>query len=469
MATELILSLLLVAAVALGFLYARREYARGKSEGGADSVATKARAEDLATRLAAAEERLKNAEEVFRNVQKEKGALEATAARVPKLETELAAIQQRADELAQRNAGLKAQVDEIRAREPEMKAALAAFLQENGKDLTKHNADTLKNLLDPLQTRIKEFEKKVEDADKEGLTRHTELKTHLESLRKMNDSLGQEARNLTLALKGENKTGGDWGELVLERVLESSGLEKDREYRVQPSFPGEDGVLRPDVVIDLPDDRHLVVDSKLSLVAYQRFCEATDPAEADAAIAAHIQSIRQHIDQLSAKKYHELHALNSVDFVFLFMPVEPAFIEAARRDASLFQTAFAKNIVIVSPSTLLATLRTVESIWKQERQNRNVREIARQATALYDKFVGFIVDLDKVDKAIGTAQATLGEAKSKLSQGKGNLVSRIESIRKLGAKSDKKAIPASWRDAEGDADEGSPGDAAEGEETPEKA
>jgi DNA recombination protein RmuC len=280
----------------------------------------------------------------------------------------------------------------------------------------------------------------------------------------MNDSLGQEARNLTLALKGENKTGGDWGELILERVLESSGLERDREYRVQPSFPGEEGALRPDIVIDLPDDRHLVVDSKLSLVAYQRYCEATNPEEAEAAITAHIQSVRQHVDQLSAKKYHEIHALNSVDFVFLFMPVEPAFIEAARRDASLFQTAFAKNIVIVSPSTLLATLRTVESIWKQERQNRNVREIARQATALYDKFVGFIADLDKVDKAIGAAQATLGEAKSKLSQGKGNLVSRIESIRKLGAKSDKKAIPVSWR--EDDADEGSPGDAAEGEEAP---
>jgi DNA recombination protein RmuC len=464
MTTESILALLLVGAVVLGFLFARREYGRGKRDSEIDSAALKARAADLAIRLEAAEARLANAEQTFRELQKEKGALEATSSRVPLLEAELVTVKQRAEELAQRNAGLEASMREIRAREPEMKEALAAFLQEKGQGLTKHNAETLKNLLDPLQVRLQEFERKVEEADKGGLTRHAELKAHLESLRKMNDSLGQEARSLTLALKGENKTGGDWGEMILERVLESSGLEKDREYRVQPSFPGEDGAQRPDIVIDLPDDRHLVVDSKLSLVAYKRYCEATDPDEADIAIAAHIQSVRQHVDQLSAKKYHEIHALNSVDFVFLFMPVEPAFIEASRRDGSLFQMAFSKNIVIVSPSTLLATLRTVESIWKQERQNRNVRDIARHATALYEKFVGFIGDLDKVDKALLAAHATLGEAKSKLSQGKGNLVSRIENIRKLGAKSDKKAIPASWR--EDDADEGSPGDTAEGEETP---
>ncbi|HEX2612209.1 MAG TPA: DNA recombination protein RmuC, partial [Fibrobacteria bacterium] len=415
MTTELILALLLAAAVVLGYFYSRREYARGARDVAFDSAGLKTRAEDLAARLETAEKRLANAEQSFRDLRGEKGALEATAARVPVLEAELATQKQRGEEFAQRSAGLEASLREIRAREPEIKEALASFLQEKGQGLTKHNADTLKALLDPLQARIQEFERKVEEADKGGLTRHVELKTQLDLLSKMNDSLGQEARGLTLALKGENKTGGDWGELVLERVLESSGLEKDREYRVQPSFPGEDGVQRPDVVIDLPDNRHLVVDSKLSLVAYTRFCEAKDPAEAEAAIAAHVQSVRQHVDQLSGKKYHEIHALNSVDFVFLFMPVEPAFIEASRRDASLFQAAFAKNIIIVSPSTLLATLRTVESIWKQERQNRNVREIARQATALYEKFVGFILDLDKVDKALSAAQATLGEAKSKLS------------------------------------------------------
>jgi DNA recombination protein RmuC len=326
------------------------------------------------------------------------------------------------------------------------------LLKEKGEDFSKQNLASLDTILAPLRERIKDFEKKVDDTHKEGSAQHIALKTQIEGLLGMNQRLSAEAQSLTLALKGENKKGGNWGEMVLERVLEGSGLEKGREYRIQPSFAGEDGTQRPDVVIDLPDNRHLVVDSKLSLVAYERYCAATDSATAESELDAHVQSIRLHIDQLSAKKYQDLHALNSVDFVFLFMPVEPAFIEASKRDPSLFQTAFAKNIVIVSPSTLLATLRTVASIWKQEHQNRNVREIARQATALYDKFVGFIADLDKVGKALGVAQETFGEAKAKLSQGKGNLVTRVENLTKLGVKSGK-VIPPAWRDA--DADDGS--------------
>jgi len=459
MALNILLLALLVAAVVAAGVLSRRAagaaFARGRREAeleqGQASAALAARAEDLETRLKAAEARVDNAAKTFREMEKEKGALESTAARVPVLETEIKTLRDRVEtlgrdlaEAGKNSAGLKASLDEIRAREPELKEALASFLQDKGQSLTKHNAEALKAILDPLQTRIQEFEKKVEEADRSGLSRHAEFKAQLELLSKMNDSLGAEARSLTTALKGENKTGGNWGELVLERVLESSGLGKDREYRIQPSYPGEEGRQQPDVVIDLPDNRHLVVDSKLSLVAYERYCAAESDEAAEQALDAHVQSIRQHVEQLSGKKYHQIHELNSVDFVFLFMPVEPAFIEAAKRDASLFQTAFSKNIVIVSPSTMLATLRTVASIWRQEKQNRNVREIARQAGALYAKFAGFLGDLDKIEKSLGAAQESFSAARAKLSTGKGNLVISVEKLKALGAKVDKASIPSSW-------------------------
>jgi DNA recombination protein RmuC len=427
-------------------------YARGRREAELEAAPLRERAEDLTTRLTAAETRLENAQQTFRDMQSQKGALESTAARVPVLEKEIESLRTRAEALARevaesgnRNAEIEATLRELRSHEPKMKELLAAFLQEKGESLTKHNSENLRAILDPLNTRIQEFKTQIETSHKEGRDQHVQLKTQIEGLLGMNQRLSAEAQSLTQALKGENKTGGNWGELVLERVLESSGLSKDREYRIQPSYAGDEGRQQPDVVIDLPDNRHLVVDSKLSLVAYKRYVEASDAAIAEVELDAHVKSIRSHIEQLSAKKYQDIHALNSVDFVFLFMPVEPAFIEASKRDPSLFETAFAKNIVIVSPSTLLATLRTVASIWKQEHQNRNVREIARQATALHDKFVGFIVDLEKVGKSLGAAQESFAEAKSKLSQGKGNLVARVENITKLGAKSGK-LIPASWRE-----------------------
>lgn len=462
-----IILLLLVVAVAIALsLSARRAavaaHARGRREAelelGQTQAAASAKIEELVARLAAADTRIENAGKTFREMEKEKGALEANAARVPVLEAEIAGLRERLNDLGRelaaaesRNAGLDASLKEIRAREPELKEALAAFLQEKGQSLAKHNTESLKAVLDPLASKLQEFKAQVETSHKEGRDQHVQLRTQIEGLLGMNQRLSAEAQSLTLALKGENKTGGNWGELVLERVLESSGLVKGREYRIQPSYAGDDGRQQPDVVIDLPDNRHLVVDSKLSLVAYTRYTEAVDPGVAEVELDAHVKSIRLHIEQLSAKKYQEIHALNSVDFVFLFMPVEPAFIEASKRDPSLFDTAFSKNIVIVSPSTLLATLRTVESIWKQEHQNRNVRDIARQATALYDKFVGFLNDLDKVGKALGTAQETFADARAKLATGKGNLVSRVEAIRKLGAKSGK-TIPAAWLDSEAAAD-----------------
>jgi DNA recombination protein RmuC len=433
MISEVFWILLLVLAGAAGWFFSNRSYARGREEGHRqgrleaelEASPLRDRAADAARRLAETEGRLETLRAEF---------LEASRA----------------------NAGLQSELREVRAREPQVREALqrelTEFLEKKGKDLSRHNADSLQVILGPLREHISSFEKRVEDSHKEGRDQHVQLKTQIEGLFLMNQRLSLEAQNLTTALKGENKKGGNWGEVVLERVLESSGLEKGREYRVQPTYAGENGSQRPDIVIYLPDNRHLVVDSKLSLVAYERYCAAESPEAAELDLEAHVQSIRQHINDLSTKKYQEIHALNSVDFVFLFMPVEPAFIEASKRDPALFQAAFSRNIILVSPSTLLATLRTVESIWKQEYQNRHVREIARQAVALYEKFVGFLTDLDKVGKSLAATEASFQEARAKLATGKDNLVSKVERLRKLGVKSDK-ALPPSWRQDSDDGEE----------------
>jgi DNA recombination protein RmuC len=459
MISEVIWIVLLVLAGAAGWFFSSRSYARGRDEGHKQgrleaelgSASLTARVSESERRLAEAEARVESLRAELQEALNRKSALETEAARLPEAEKAYRELRAQAttDALALREAMTELQIlregapRTLEAMRLEFASIAERLLKEKGTEFTGQNKLALESLLNPLRERIQQFEKKVDDTHKEGRDQHVQLKTQIEGLFQMNQRLSLEAQNLTTALKGENKKGGNWGEVVLERVLESSGLEKGREYRVQPSYAGETGLQRPDIVIDLPDNRHLVIDSKLSLVAYERYCAAETAEAAEIDLDAHIQSIRQHIDGLSAKKYQDIHALNSVDFVFLFMPVEPAFIEASKKDPALFQAAFARNIVLVSPSTLLATLRTVASIWKQENQNRNVREIARQAVALYEKFVGFLADLDKVGKSIATAQETFNEARAKLAQGKGNLVSRVENLRKLGAKSDK-SIPAAW-------------------------
>jgi len=472
-----ILAILAVAATAAaGLFFSARSLARGREEGRGEgrreaeleSAPLRERATEAERRRVETDERLEALRGELQQALSRKSALETEAARLPEAEKAFRELraQATADALALREARTELQLlrdaspRTLEAMRLEFAAVAEKLLKEKGEEFAGHNKVSLETILGPLRERIQQFEKKVDDSHKEGRDQHVQLKTQIEGLFQMNQRLSLEANNLAAALKGENKKGGNWGEMILERVLESSGLEKGREYRVQPSFAGEDGKQQPDVVIDLPDNRHLVIDSKLSLVAYERYCAAETPEAAELDLEAHIQSIRQHVDGLSAKRYQDIHALNSVDFVFLFMPIEPAFIEASKKDPGLFQSALGRNIVIVSPSTLLATLRTVASIWKQENQNRNVREIARQAAGLYDKFVGFLSDLEKVGKSLATTQETFNEARSKLAQGKGNLVSRVEKLRKLGAKSDK-VIPESWREEGSDeSDDDAPSDPA---------
>lgn len=316
------------------------------------------------------------------------------------------------------------------------------ILEEKSEKFTLQNKENIKQILHPLQEKIQLFEKKVDDTQKESISMHSALKEQLLGLKDLNQQMALEATNLTRALKGDSKTQGNWGELVLERVLEKSGLEKDREYFVQQNFQREDGSrVMPDVVLHLPDGKKMIIDSKVSLTDYERLVNAEDEDRASY-LKAHVNSIKRHVDQLSAKNYQDLYDIESPDFVLMFIPIEPAFAVAINDDNSLYNKAFEQNIVIVTPSTLLATLRTIDSMWNNEKQQQNAIEIARQAGALYDKFEGLVTDLTGVGKKIDAAKSDYSSAMNKLVEGKGNLISRVESIKKMGAKA-KKSLPES--------------------------
>ena len=314
------------------------------------------------------------------------------------------------------------------------------ILEKNSSKFTEQNKENIKNILTPLQEKIQLFEKKVEDNQKESVGMHSALKEHLSSLQAQNIKITQEAENLTKALKGDSKMQGNWGELVLERVLEKSGLEKDREYSVQQSFTRKDGSrVLPDVVVHLPNGKKMVVDSKVSLTDYERYVNAEEEFK-EKHLKDHINSLRRHVSNLSAKKYEDLYDMECPDFVLLFVPIEPAFAVAINNDNTLYNKAFEQNIIIVTPSTLLATLRTIDSMWANEKQQRNAIEIARQAGALYDKFEGFVTDLTKVGKKMDEAKSEYKGAMNKLVEGHGNIVNSIQKLKKMGAKA-KKSIP----------------------------
>ena len=313
------------------------------------------------------------------------------------------------------------------------------ILEEKSSKFTEQNKENIKNILTPLQEKIKDFEQKVEFSQKENISIHSALKQQLIDLQNQNIRITKEAENLTKALKGDSKIQGNWGELVLEKVLEKSNLEKGREYTIQESFTREDGTRAiPDVVIHLPDGKKMIIDSKVSLTDYERFINAEEETKA-LYLKQHVASIKRHIDQLSSKKYEDLY-IDSPDFVLMFIPIEPAFAIALQNDDSLYTKAFAQNIVIVTPTTLLATLRTIDSMWTNQKQQENAYEISRQAGALYDKFEGFVTDLIKIGKKMDEAKSEYGNAMNKLVDGKGNIVRSIEKLKIMGVKS-KKSLP----------------------------
>lgn len=311
------------------------------------------------------------------------------------------------------------------------------ILDNKSEKFTKQNAEKLDLILKPLQEKIEKFEKKVDDTHKESIDRHAMLRQQIIGLKELNEQMSKEATNLTKALKGDSKSQGNWGELVLERVLEKSGLEKDREYFVQSSFTTEDGNrVLPDVVLHLPDNKRMIIDSKVSLTAYERYVNEDENKQKDSYLKEHIASLKKHIDQLSEKNYQDIYKIESPDFVLLFVPIEPAFAVAVNHDNNLYNWAFEKNIVVVTPTTLLATLMTVDSMWNNEKQQQNALEIATQAGRLYDQFVNLTEDLIKVGNQLKTVQGSYDGTMKKLT-GQGNLVKKVETLKKLGIKQKK--------------------------------
>ncbi len=333
----------------------------------------------------------------------------------------------------------------------QFKGIADSLLLESARQLQEQHRERLGDILAPFKESMSRFEKKIDDNQREAIKDNQSLKEQLLSLQKLNQSIGEEARNLTTALKGQAKTQGGWGEVILERILEKSGLSRGREYTVQASHLSEEGRrFQPDVVVHLPENKNLVIDSKVSLSAFERYCNCDDPVRKESELKEHVASVRRHVKELAAKSYQRLYELPSLDFVLMFIPVEPAFNEAVNADPDLYTDAFEQNIIIVSTSTLLATLRTIASIWRQENQNRNAMEIARLGGELYDKFVGFLADLLELGRKIKSAQDSFDDAFSKLSKGRGNLVRRAEELKKLGAKAGKAIEPSLLDGAETD-------------------
>ncbi len=378
-------------------------------------------------------------------------------------EEELRQERERANQLDKQLAELNADYRNLQEKLSEQKEELATMqeqlktqfenlankiLDEKAEKFTKQNKESLDQLLNPLGLKLEEFKKKVEETHKDQLEARGSLKQELKQLMELNNQMSEDAKNLTKALKGDSKAQGNWGEVVLASILEKSGLRKDEEYFTQQSETLEDGRrLQPDVVVKLPDEKFLIVDSKVSLTAFERFTTAENEDEQLKAIKEHVLSVRTHVKGLSEKNYPQIYDNKTPDFVLLFIPVEPAFAAALQSEPNLYNESFEKNIVIVSPSTLLATLFTINTIWKRDRQNKHALEIADRGGALYDKFVGFVESMNDIGQRIRQTQDSYDTAMKRLSTGSGNLLGQAEKLKKLGAKATK-ALPDSFSEDE---------------------
>lgn len=331
--------------------------------------------------------------------------------------------------------------EQKKQNETEFKQMAQDIMSQQGQQLAKENERQLGTLLTPLGSQIQKFQESVDKSYQEEARERFSLVREIKSLQQLNQKISDDAMSLTTALKGQNKLQGGWGEVILERILEKSGLEKGREYDVQVSVQTEDGRrLQPDVVIHLPEGKQIVVDSKMVLVSYLAYMEAETEDAKNRALKQHIDAVRRHMKDLSAKSYHDLPGISSLDFVLLFIPIEAAFGLALQADNGLFSEAFEHNIIIVGPSNLLATLRTIQNIWRNEKQSQNAIEIARQAGAMYDKFAAFVQDMDDIGGKLDAVSRSHESALKKLSQGRGNLLARAEKLKHMGAKTTK-ALP----------------------------
>ncbi len=340
----------------------------------------------------------------------------------------------------------KKEVEDLQKRlTTEFENIASKILKERAEEFSVSNHKNLSQILSPLQEKILTFEKKVEEAYDKELRDKISLKEEVKRLYELNTKVSEEANNLTKALKGEVKRQGNWGEVILERVLERSGLTRGVEYEREAVVSGSDDQRqRPDVIVHLPDDKHIVIDSKVSLVAYERYSSAETPEQQAAFLKEHIRSLYNHVKYLSEKNYQNAFGLNAPDFVLLFLPIEASFSVAVQQDTELYTYAWERKIVIVSPTTLLATLRTISSIWKQENQTRNAQEIARLSKALYDKFLGFTEDMNKIKQNLDRASGAYDDALKKMKDGKGNILRTAEKIKDLGGIESQKSLPADF-------------------------
>lgn len=383
--------------------------------------------------------------------------------RVSQLQSKVSELEDRKIELVAVASKLEAERDalvrDMESREAELRELHKKFQEEfesiankiilnNSQRIQQQHSEKLTDILSPLKDKISGFEKRVQEVNEQNIRDNQSLKEQLKMLQDLNRSIGEEARNLTSALKGQVKTQGNWGEMILESILERSGLVKDREYFVQESFTDANGKrLQPDVLIKLPESKTIIIDSKVSLVAYEQLANCKDDEEYQKYLKEHLASLKKHIKGLGDKQYQQIYDVRSLDFVLMFVPVEPAFNVAVAGDPALFTDAFDHNIVLVGPSTLLATLRTIASIWKLEYQNQYARDIAKLSGSLYDKFVGFLDDMSKIDKNLKASHDSWDNAMKKLSTGRGNIIRITEKMKKLGADASKSIPENIVRDA----------------------
>ncbi|EMQ94757.1 DNA recombination protein RmuC [Xanthomarina gelatinilytica] len=392
--------------------------------------------------LSTLEERLKQLNQIIEDLKQHSSKIEGERNDIrnekDQLSSELTKRNTEFENLQEKIKEQKAEVEKLQEKfSKEFENLANRILDEKSKKFTSQNKDNLDAILKPLEEKIKHFEKRVEETNKEDITRSADLRRQILGLKELNEQMSKETSNLTKALKGDTKMQGNWGELVLERVLERSGLKKDSEYFVQQSFTTETGKrVMPDVIISLPGDKKLIVDSKVSLVAYERYINEVEDAEKTTHLKNHLLSVRKRVNELGEKNYHQIYEMDSPDFVLLFIPIESAFAIASMEYPALYSDAFEKNIIIVTPTTLLAVLRTIDSMWQNEKQKANAIEIATQAGRLYDSFVNLTEELIKVGNQIGTVQKSYESAMVKLT-GKGNLIKRVETLKTLGAKASK--------------------------------
>ncbi len=422
------------------FLTAKYKYKSASKYSESDVANLQSELQKTQSELAAASRQSELAEKIISELKQQ---AQTEAEKAYRLNSELSASRVNGENLERRLSEQKAEMEKLEERfRKEFENLANRILEEKSLKFAEQNKSNIDQILKPLNEKIKTFEDKVDKVYNEDLRDRATLLQQIKSLQEMNNKISEEANNLTKALKGESKTQGNWGEFILESILEKSGLLKGREYTIQESRVSDDGRrYQPDVIIKLPDERHIVIDSKVSLKDYEVFCSSDSDDDRAAALKNHIGSVRSHIKNLSTKEYQDLYGLNSLDFIVMFMPIEPALSITAQSDVNIWNEAFEKNIVIVSPSTLLATLRTISNIWKQEYRTRNVMEIAKAGGMIYEKFAGAINDLINVGKKLDDAKSSYEESMKKMHTGRGNLIGQFERLKELGAKTNKSLPP----------------------------